>query len=189
MSHEFLGDRKVALEEEFFAKQNQLLLRRLQENRQARSQKDALSAASGITDDSVLEQLAALGISSDTLAALSLVPLVAVAWADGSIDDKEREVAFSRAAEQGLGKQDVAYQMFEHWLADRPPPGLLAAWKSYIGALSPTLSDEARRALKRELLDRTRAVAGAAGGFLGIGRKISPAEEHVLTELDAAIPD
>ena len=177
------------MEEEFFAKQNQLLLRRLQENRQARSQKDALSAASGITDDSVLEQLAALGISSDTLAALSLVPLVAVAWADGSIDDKEREVAFSRAAEQGLGKQDVAYQMFEHWLADRPPPGLLAAWKILHRRIVTHAERRSPARAQAGTPGCTRAVAGAAGGFLGIGRKISPAEEHVLTELDAAIPD
>lgn len=188
MSDEFLGDRRAALEEAFFAKQNQMLLRRLRENQQAKASRDALSAASGITDDTVLEQLAAHGIDTNTLAALSLVPLVAVAWADGTIDDRERRTAFSRAAEMGLSKQDMAYQTFERWLAERPSPGLLAAWKSYIDAFSATVSNEARRALRQDILDRARAVAGAAGGFLGVGRKISPAEERVLNELEAAIP-
>ena len=79
-------------------------------------EKEALSAASGITDDTVLERLAALNISSETLAALSLIPLVVVAWADGSIDDKERAGVFSRAAEAGVGKGDISHELFERWL-------------------------------------------------------------------------
>jgi tellurite resistance protein len=145
-----------------------------------------LSAASGITDDAGLARLAALNIGSDTLAALSLVPLVAVAWADGSIDDKERSVAFSKATEMGLGKQDISYQLFTRWLAEPPPPVLVTAWKDYIGALSTSLTPEARSAFKQELLDRARAVAEAAGGILGLVRRVSPAEESVLKELERA---
>src|ERR687891_288917 len=88
MSEEFLGDRRKALEEEFFAKQNQQLLRQLRETTAVRTQKEALAAALGITDDDVLEHLMALGLSSETLAALSLVPLVEVAWAEGRVDTK-----------------------------------------------------------------------------------------------------
>jgi hypothetical protein len=36
------------------------------------------------------------------------------------------------------------------------------------------------------VLDRARAVATAAGGFLGLGAKISPAEEEVLRTLERA---
>jgi hypothetical protein len=188
MSSEFLGDRRVALEEAFFAKQDQELRRRLREIDQTRRSREALSAASGITNDAALDKLAALNIGSETLAALSLVPLVAVAWADGSIDDKERTVAFAKAAEMGLAKEDISRQLFERWLAEPPPPSLLAAWKEYIGALSAPLGAEARRALRNELLDRARAVAEAAGGFLGITRRVSLAEEDVLKELEQALP-
>jgi len=186
MSNEFLGDRRVALEEAFFAKQNEELRRRLRDMDQARRSKEALSAASGITDDAVLDKLAALNIGSDTLAALSLVPLVAVAWADGSIDDKERSVAFSKATEMGLGKQHIGHQLFKRWLEEPPPPALVAAWKDYIGALSASLSPDARPAFRQELLDRARAVAEAAGGILGLVRRVSPAEENVLKELEQA---
>jgi hypothetical protein len=189
MSNEFLGNRRAALEEAFFAKQNEELRRRLQDMDQARRNKEALSAASGITDDAVLGKLVALNIGSDTLAALSLVPLVAVAWADGSIDDRERSVAFSKAAEMGLGKQDIAHQLFEQWLAEPPPPELMVAWKDYIGALSAALSPQARPAFRQELLDRARAVAEAAGGILGLVMKVSPAEENVLKELERAFSE
>lgn len=189
MSNEFLGDRRVALEEAFFAKQNEELLRRLRDANQAQRNKEALSAASGITDDVVLGKLAALNIGSDTLAALSLVPLVAVAWADGSIDDKERNVAFSKASEMGLGTQDIGYQLFKRWLAEPPPPRLMAAWKDYIGGLSASLDLEARPAFRQELLDRAWAVAETAGGLLGLVRRVSPAEENVLKELERAFSE
>jgi tellurite resistance protein len=112
-----------------------------------------------------------------------------VAWADGSIDDKERSVAFAKAAELGLAKEDISRQLFERWLSEPPPPSLLATWKEYIGVLSASLGPEVRRALRQELLDRARAVAEAAGGFLGIARRVSPAEEDVLKELERALPE
>lgn len=188
MNNRILDDRRAALEDAFFAQQNDALLRKLREADAAKQTKAALSAVSGVTDDAVLEKLAALNIGSDTLAALALVPLMAVAWADGSIEDNERRAAFSRAAEAGLARQDVSHQLFERWLAEPPPAALLAAWKAYIGAFSATLSPEDRAAFKMEILDRARAVAEAAGGFLGIGRKISASEQRVLKELEAAFP-
>jgi hypothetical protein len=186
MKNELPGDRRVALEEAFFAKQNEALRQRLRAMDEARLKKEAFSAASGITDEAVIEKLTSLNIGSDTLAALSLVPLVAVAWADGGIDDRERNAAFSRAAELGLDKDDVSHRLFEQWLSERPPADLISAWKAYIGALSSTLTYEAKRTLKEEVMDSARTVATAAGGFLGIGGRISVKEENVLKDLESA---
>jgi len=188
MSNEFLGDRRTALEEAFFSKENERLRQRLRDMDQSRQSKQALSAASGITDDAVLDRLAALSIGSDTLAALSLVPLVAVAWSDGDVDDKERRVLLSKASEMGLGEQDVSYQLFERWLAVPPPAALLAAWKEYIGTFAASLKAEDRRTLRQELLNRAHAVAEAAGGFLGFAG-ISPPEAKMLKELEQAFPE
>jgi hypothetical protein len=188
MSGNFMDDRRSALEEAFFAEQDAALRRRLREADAERSKKEALSAASGITDGAVLERLAALGIAGDTVAALSLVPLVAVAWADGAIDGRERGAVLAGAAEVGVGRQDVSHQLLDRWLAERPPPGLLAAWTDYARAVSATMDDEAKRALRAQLLGRTRKVAEAAGGVLGIGRKVSDAEEAVLRSLESAFP-
>lgn len=189
MSDEFLGDRRSALEEAFFAKRNEELRQKLRQMDEVRQKKAALAAASGITDDAVLETLGALNIGSDTLTALSLVPLIAVAWADGSIDDKERGAVLSAAAATGIGQQDVSHRMLDQWLARRPGPELLGSWRSYIGALSSAMSPDERRALQRELLDRARSVAEAAGGFLGVGRKVSAPEEAVLQDLAQAFAE
>lgn len=187
MSKDLLGDRGKALEESFFAKQNEALRRRLRETEETKAKKEALSAASGITDDVVLEKLVALNIGSEALSALSLVPLVTVAWADGSIDDKERSAVLSRAAELGLSEQDASYHLLEGWLAEQPMPELLARWKDHVGALSVTLSHEAKHTLKSQLLGSAAAIAGATGGRLGIGQKVSRAEKAVLQELERAL--
>ena len=187
MSEEFLGDRRKALEEEFFAKHNRQLLQQLRQTTAARAQTEALAAASGITDAAVLDQLVALGLSSETLAALSLVPLVEVAWADGSLEAKEQSALLAAAEQTGLSKNSASYQLLEGWLRERPSPKLLETWKAYVAVLSNTLNDQAKHALKQDLLGRARSVAEAAGGFLGLGRRISSAEQAVLTELEQAL--
>jgi hypothetical protein len=187
MSEEFLGDRRKALEEEFFAKHNRQLLRQLQETTAVKAQAEALAAASGITDATVLAQLMALDLSSETLAALSLVPLVEVAWADGRLDTKEKSALLAAAEQAGLSKGSASHQLLEEWLRERPSPKLLETWKAYVAVLSNTLNDQAKHALKQDLLGRARLVAEAAGGFLGLGRRISSAEQAVLTELEQAL--
>ena len=72
MSEEYLGDRRKALEDAFFAKHNEQLKQQLREAHTAQAKRDALRTASGITDEAVLDQLIALDIQSETVAALSL---------------------------------------------------------------------------------------------------------------------
>ena len=183
MSDEILGDRGKALEEMFFAREREKFRKTLQEKEEVRDKKEALSAASGITDDAVLEQLVTLDIRSDTLAALSLVPLVEVAWADGTMDDSERSAILSAAEDSGISDESAA--LLDGWLVTQPGSEMLSAWKDYISALTSTMNTAARDNLEQELLGRARRVAESAGGFLGIGT-ISPDEEDKLEELARA---
>lgn len=183
MSNEILDDRRRALEEAFFAKQNAILRQRLAEPAEVRARKEAIAAASGITNPAVLDALAALDVSPETMAAISLVPLVAVAWADGAIDAKERSAVLQGAAEAGLKPGDVGYGLLEKWLEAAPPAGLVESWKGYIGAITGTMDHAGKKALQAQLLDRARMVAMAAGGFLGLGRRVSDEEEKVLADL------
>jgi hypothetical protein len=186
MGEETLGDRRRVLEEAFFAEENEKLLQRLRQADAAKSRKAALAAASGIADDAVLDRLVALGVDGGTVAALALVPLVMVAWADGGIDDRERDAVLAGAAEAGLGRQDAASQLLDRWLRERPPGDLLAAWTDYTRAVSAALDGPTRARLQADVLGRARRVAEAAGGFLGVGRKVSAAEDAVLKRLEGA---
>ncbi len=186
MSGDGLSDRGRALEEAFFAKQNEMLRQKLHQAGDAKAKREAFASASGITDDAVLDKLIAMGIGVETLAALGLVPLVLVAWADGSIDAKERAAVLAGAAETGLADGQASRELLESWLDKRPAAELLATWTNYIGAISATLDAPAKESLKEDLLGRARAVAEAAGGMLGLGRRVSAAEEGVLRDLEAA---
>src|SRR5438105_8011251 len=101
MADELFGDRRKALEEAFFAKQNERVKQQLRAKQEGQARREALAAASGIRDEGVLDQLVALGLGAETLAALSLVPLVEVAWADGTIDAKERAAILAGIEKQG----------------------------------------------------------------------------------------
>jgi uncharacterized membrane protein YebE (DUF533 family) len=102
MSEEAFGKRRHALEESFFEKKNRDLLEKLQQQVQTEESVSALSQASGITNEGVLKHLVALEIGPEAVAAMSMVPLVAVAWADGHMDKKERDAILKAADEQGL---------------------------------------------------------------------------------------
>ena len=87
MNHEVLGNRRRALEESFFARQNNKLLEQLRSQSAAEELKKQLSEVSGIEDSETLQQMADADIQPETFAAVSLIPVVAVAWADSTIDD------------------------------------------------------------------------------------------------------
>ena len=186
MARDFLSDRKVALENAFFAERDAMLRRQFGEEEQVKLRRDTLSAASGIKDAVVLDKVLAQNVTRETLAALFLVPLVVVAWADGTLDARERSAVLAAAEQAGLDKQHAGYRLLECWLTRKPPPELLARWKAYVSALSMTLTEEARDAIQSEVIGRATTIAKAAGGFIGIGRKVSSDEAAVLTELEQA---
>lgn len=180
-----LGDRKKALEEQFFARQEREMRERVRRQAAERDRREALAEASGVRDPAVLDRLVALGIEPEAVTALSLVPLVQVAWADRTLHDREREAVLRGAEEAGVGPDHPAREVLDGWLRERPGGDLLEAWKGYARALAESLEPAERDSLRRELLDRARGVAEAAGGFLGMG-KVSDAEQAVLEELAAA---
>jgi hypothetical protein len=183
---DFLNDRRSGLENAFFAEQDAVLRRRLAEGDVKTTGLDALSAASGIRDKAVLEKLSALNITGTSLTALSLVPMVLVAWADGGVEQKERDAILSGAEKAGLDADNAGYPLLKAWLSHKPPAELASTWKLYVAALSETLDNDAKHRLKDELLGRAKTVAEAAGGFFGLTQGVSASEKAVLADLEQA---
>lgn len=186
MSESPLRQRGLGLEEEFFAKRNQEKLQALREKLAAEARVAELAAATGIHNEEVLAQLHELDIGPGTFAAIALVPLIEVAWADGKLDDAERAAVLKAAIAEGVDPDGPAHTLLDSWLASRPGPPLRAAWFAYVRAFCGRLSSEARRELQNTVLGNARSVAEATGGFLGLGNKISPMEEQVLNDLRGA---
>ena len=145
-----------------------------------------ISLASGITDRAVLKLLSDLEVSSSVVAALALVPLVEVAWADGELAPEERASVLLASAEQGIRPGTRAHGLLATWLEHRPTRTLFEAWESYIEAVMEPLVPAERDQLCRDLVGRARDVARAAGHRGGPG-SISPEEERALERLEDAL--
>jgi len=182
-----LRERGRSLEDEFFRRQDARLLERLRERKGAEAQREALAKATGITNAAILERLAKLGIGVETVAALRLVPLVEVAWADDTLDANERGAILARARASGIAPGSPEAALLQSWLDQRPDATLGSAWAELVQGLCETLPPDEVARMRTGLLDGARAVAGASGGMLGLGR-VSAAESAAIARLEAAFP-
>ena len=186
LNKEFLSHRGKALEEEFFSIQSEQLKRALRETEANTARRQALSDASGISNDVVLDQLMALDVSAQTVTALRLVPLIETAWADGRMEETEREAVLNAARKiLAIECGSPAYGLLESWLTAQPDRQLIAAWKAYTAAICAVLDTLARERFTEEIMGAAKDVAEAAGGILGIGA-ISSVEKNKLAELEQA---
>ena len=182
MSKEFLGDRKKALEESFFAKENARLLERLREESKTSEAAEGLMEISGITSSEVIDKLCQLGVEADTWAAVSIAPMVEVAWADGKVEEAERRAVLSAAEANDIRNGSPSYLLLETWLQRRPDGRLLEVWGAFIVDLCAQLGDKERTAVKNQILGRARSVAEAAMG--PFARREMHEEEAPLVDED-----
>jgi len=146
----------------------------------------ALGRATGIDDPDLLARLAELGIRAETLAALTLIPLIETAWADGVMDAKERAAVLHGAATSGISPESASYRLLEIWTMERPAPEISAIWREFIAAIAKSLDERERAALRAKIIGRAWAVANAAGGFLDAAPGVSAEESAALAALDSA---
>jgi len=174
-----------ALEDSFFAKENERILREMRAVSAREEKKKEFREYLNIKNDELLETLLDLAVEPETLVAFTLVPLVEVAWADGEIQPRERDAIIKAAIERGVSEDSPTAILLANWLATRPDPQLLESWMSYIEELKGSLSSETWAEMKKTVMGRARAIAEAAGGFLGVA-SISAAEKKMLQELEWA---
>ncbi len=174
------------LEETFFAKENERLLRELREKAKLDEKRKALRAAVKVKDPAIIEHLLELGVGPESVLAVTLVPLAAVSWADGHLDDKERKAVLSAASERGIQPGSANYTMLEVWLKEKPSQQLMDAWKKYARGIWEQLTEEERILMRVSIVGRAREIAEAAGGVLGVG-SISPKEKALLEELERVL--
>ena len=182
MSSDALKARGRALEEAFFAQKNHELLKAFHEKLEADERRAEIIAVTGINDEATINKLMDLGVDAQSIAAVSLIPLVRVVWADRTVDEKERDAVMSAAKESGIDRGESAYDLLKNWLDKRPDDQLFAAWADYVEVLKETLDADAFKNLGDAVSKRANEVAAATGGLLGIG-KISAVEQEVLDEI------
>ncbi len=142
-----------------------------------------LAEALGRPNSEWMPRLLSLGLTVDNATAFHLLPLVEVAWADGSVAPEERARLMDGAKGLGLVPGAAAQNLLESWLERRPEPDWSRAWHALTAEyrLHGIAPDERWR-----LLQDAEAVANAAGGLLGLGA-ISRAERAAIEQIGASL--
>ena len=174
------------LEESFFNGVDQKLLEKLRKAAAAEQQATAIQRITGLSDLKLCQSIAELNISVESLTALTLAPMVAVAWADDRVQDDERFQLLKAAEKAGIKRGDPSHELLESWLARRPPLDLFDTWVEYAKTLSQSLDGEARQNLRKNVLAQVRDVAEANGGILRFG-SVSPTEKKMIERIEAAL--
>ena len=181
-----VNERGNLMESLFFKRQDQALLQRLRDQRKNQELLDQMIGESGLKDTAALEALIKVGVTADSLTALSMIPLVSVAWADREMQANEKTAILTAADSAGIAKDSAASELLSAWLGEPPEADLLDAWKGYIAAVKQTVDATAFGQLKSSVLGTAKSVAESAGGILGFGNKTSEAEQKVLEDLASA---
>ena len=190
-----LAEKSRVLEEQFFRERDLELLEYLRsqavENEQQTKSselqlRNQLEEIAPIDEIEVLDELIRVGITAESFVALTLVPLVRVAWADGAIQDRERDAILQAAAAEGITVDSANYRLLEGWLDERPEPALLEAWRDYVMAIARDLDAVSLAAIRRITMDRARRIADLSGGILGLVNRISKEEDLALIDLARA---
>jgi uncharacterized tellurite resistance protein B-like protein len=137
----------------------------------------------GIADADVVLALEAADYRSDTIVLLELAPAVQVAWADGTISPRERELLLTIARREHILPRSPAYAELHRWL-DRPPPAYLfrtSLWA--IGLIVRSLHPRVGDALRRKLIGDCAMVATAATGILACGHPDSHDAQQVVVRI------
>lgn len=183
---ESLDDRRKSLEEQFFKKHDAELVQKLKDAAAKDASKAELRRLTGITDEKVLDALAALGIGGAASLVMSLFPVIAVAWADGKVEDAERTALLDASKSIGVEHGSPAFEYLSKWVAEKPEQAWFELWRDYVKALCAHLKPDDRAMLKASVLGRCRTMAEVSGGFLGLAFRVSDAEKRVIAQVEAA---
>ena len=124
------------------------------------------------------KHLRGLGFTDETLVLIRMVPLLAVAWADGHITDAEREAVISEARSFGIAPDSAADRQLEAWLTDAPSEIVREA---AVDILAGSILDDPDR-----VIAACHTVASASGGAFGLRQGSSP-EQNVLHRIAHAL--
>ena len=162
-------------EEEIYFKQQELALRQKMREQMASAGDHAQSEG---RRRELAERIRELGFEGDKAKIFDLMPLIHVAWADGSISRKERSTILDAVLARGVAPGTDAFQMVES-LLEEPPPA------SFMSETLSVLKDVVGGKRADSLVELCIQVADSSGGFFGLGGRISDEERERIREIAA----
>jgi tellurite resistance protein len=170
-------------EDEYFRKIDQENIEKLRRQRQLealrREEREGIAAVLH-TSEEVAQEALELGFDRETAVLLPLIPLLAVAWADGKITAAEDEAVTEIALNRGIALNTPAYNFLKELLAKKPSDLFFERTMRVIVHL---VQADPTSWVKKSLPELCIEVAEASGGFFGFGNRVSAEERALIEEL------
>ncbi len=179
-------ERGRALEDEYFHRKERELIAKMREKAQADTARHELGAKTGVADAQLISDLQELGYTSETISLLHLVPLVQMAWAEGNVSMRERDLIIEAARARGIESGSAADAQLKGWLTMRPADALFTTTLRAIGAMLASRPESEREAGRKDLMSYLTSIAAASGGVLGFGA-VNDQERAVLERVTAEL--
>jgi tellurite resistance protein len=177
-------ERERGFEADYFRKQDAKLLEKMRERAALQEVAQALADKLRVDNSELLRRVVDLGLNRETGAAILLAPLVQVAWAEGEVTEREREVIFEVAASRGVARGTPVHAQLEAWLRERPSDALFETAMEVMRAGLAILPPAEREERARAIVEACKRVAEVSGGglarLLGMGSGIVREEAAVL---------
>jgi len=170
-------------EDEYFHRQDAELMEELRKRDAAEEEHRQMAEASQIEDRKILEALERLGFTHTTVILLPLVPLVELAWIDGSVSSVERDRILALAAERAVNEYTPAYPQLIAWLDQCPSPGFFEGTGRAMEAVFESLPANERKARADALVQACTEFASASCARFGWTSRICAAKRELLREI------
>ena len=177
------AERGRSLEEEYFHRKERELIDKMRVRAAADEQRRRLGEMAGVADEEVLRDLQELGYTPETVMMLYLVPVIQIAWAEGGVSQKERDLIVKAARSRGITEGTPCDQQLNIWLTTRPSDEMFEKSLRAIRTLLQAQSGDAREASEKDLLSLATAIASASGGIVGFGA-VSAEERQILSHIN-----
>ena len=174
---------RLTTEQEYFHRLDVELIDQMRKRAALEEERHRLAEATQVKDETILDALAEVGFNHENATLLHLVPLIQIAWIDGSVSSAERDRIVREARSRGIDEGGAADQKLSTWLEQRPSEDV---FRTAIRALQLVLAaspQSPNEASANSLLRSCADVAAASGGLFGLTTPISAVEQSFLTDL------
>ncbi len=170
-------------ENAFFHARDDALIAKMRDRLSTERREAELKASTDLENDELLHHLAELGIGTESLPFLHLVPLLDVAWADGLVQAEERVLLLNAAEEAQVTGE--ALEAFKAMIETQPSPEYMAAALHFTQSVLAALPAAERETRSDSLVDLAKLIAQANGGLFGLFFKVENAEQDALDNICA----
>jgi hypothetical protein len=182
MNDDALADRRRATEDDYFRKRDQQLIDNMRMQTEEKAARQRLSQRVGVADETLLQRIEAIGFSDESVPLLHMLPLIDVAWIEGTPSPGVVARITTAARDYGVDASSNADRRLHEWLGRRPSDVLFNEALQVISAIIRPWTAVQRERYVQTLLERCTEVAAASGGVLGFG-KISRRERELLDRI------